>query len=76
MAEGGYAKTYRELLETTDWSRYGQKSGNPKCANCMVHVGYEPTAVLDAFSNSKKFGEMVIDFLKISRPLQPEPVVG
>lgn len=67
MAEGGYAKTYHELLETTDWSRYGQKSGNPKCANCMVHVGYEPTAVLDAFSNSKKFSEMVIDFLTTTR---------
>jgi hypothetical protein len=46
----------------------------------MVHVGYEPTAVLDAFSNSKKFGEMVIDFLKIQRrsqkstlPQKPEP---
>jgi hopanoid biosynthesis associated radical SAM protein HpnH len=42
----GYAKTYRELLETTDWSRYGRHSGNTQCANCMAHCGYEPTAVL------------------------------
>jgi hopanoid biosynthesis associated radical SAM protein HpnH len=44
----GYYKTFRELLEKTDWSEYGQKSGNPKCADCMVHCGYEPTAALDA----------------------------
>lgn len=51
MAEAGYAKSYRELLESTDWSKYGHKSGNPKCANCMVHVGFEPTAVNDTFSH-------------------------
>jgi hopanoid biosynthesis associated radical SAM protein HpnH len=44
----GYYKTFRELLDKTDWSEYGQKSGNPKCADCMVHCGYEPTAALDA----------------------------
>lgn len=42
----GYVATYRELVETTDWSRYGRRSGNPRCANCMAHCGYEPTAVL------------------------------
>ncbi|OGR87469.1 MAG: hopanoid biosynthesis associated radical SAM protein HpnH [Elusimicrobia bacterium RIFCSPLOWO2_01_FULL_60_11] len=51
MAEAGYAKTYKELLSTTDWSKYGHKSGNPKCANCMVHSGYEPTSVDDTFSH-------------------------
>jgi hopanoid biosynthesis associated radical SAM protein HpnH len=44
----GYYKTFQELLDKTDWSQYGQKSGNPKCADCMVHCGYEPTAALDA----------------------------
>jgi hopanoid biosynthesis associated radical SAM protein HpnH len=44
----GYAKTYKELIETTDWSQYGQASGNPKCTDCMVHCGYEPTAAEDA----------------------------
>jgi hopanoid biosynthesis associated radical SAM protein HpnH len=44
----GYYKTFHELLEKTDWNQYGQKSGNPKCADCMVHCGYEPTAALDA----------------------------
>jgi hopanoid biosynthesis associated radical SAM protein HpnH len=41
-----YAATYRELLEETDWSKYGRGSGNAQCANCMAHCGYEPTAVL------------------------------
>jgi len=44
----GYYSSYRELLEETDWSKYGHKSGNPKCADCMVHCGYEPTAAEDS----------------------------
>ena len=67
MAEAGYAKTYQELLETTNWKKYGQKSGNPKCTHCMVHVGYEPTAVMDAFSNSWKFTQMVMDTLTVKK---------
>lgn len=49
----GYVKTFKELLEGTDWSKYGRKSGNSKCADCMVHCGYEPTAVIDATANFK-----------------------
>jgi hopanoid biosynthesis associated radical SAM protein HpnH len=45
MADGGYAATYKELLETTDWSLYG-RGRHPKCANCMAHCGDEPTAVV------------------------------
>ncbi|BAZ42266.1 radical SAM domain-containing protein [Calothrix sp. NIES-4101] len=44
----GHYKTFQELLDKTDWSEYGQKSGNPKCSDCMVHCGYEPTAAIDA----------------------------
>jgi len=42
----GYTRTYRELVETTDWSKYGRRSGNTQCRNCMAHCGYEPSAVL------------------------------
>jgi hopanoid biosynthesis associated radical SAM protein HpnH len=42
----GYCQTYKELLETTDWSKYGRHSGNVQCSNCMAHCGYEPTAVM------------------------------
>jgi hopanoid biosynthesis associated radical SAM protein HpnH len=49
----GYAKTYRELIETTEWEKYG--TGNyEKCADCMVHSGYEPTAANDAIGNPLK----------------------
>jgi hopanoid biosynthesis associated radical SAM protein HpnH len=44
----GYAATFKELMEDTDWEAYG--SGNyEKCADCMVHSGYEPTAIADSF---------------------------
>ncbi len=43
----GYAKTFKELMEDTDWDKYG--TGNyEKCADCMVHSGFEATAVMDA----------------------------
>ncbi|MDX6201337.1 MAG: hypothetical protein QOJ83_837 [Frankiales bacterium] len=44
LLDDGYAKTYQELLDDTDWSAYG-RGRNPKCENCMAHCGYEPTAV-------------------------------
>lgn len=68
MAEAGYAKTYKELLETTDWSKFGHASGNPKCANCMTHCGFEPTAVADGFSSWSKFFALVRDFAIIQGP--------
>jgi hopanoid biosynthesis associated radical SAM protein HpnH len=43
----GYAKSYTELLETTEWEKYGHASGNPKCTDCMVHSGFEATAAAD-----------------------------
>jgi hopanoid biosynthesis associated radical SAM protein HpnH len=49
----GYVKTYKELIETTEWEKYGTGKYE-KCANCMVHCGYEPTAANDAFANPLK----------------------
>jgi hopanoid biosynthesis associated radical SAM protein HpnH len=45
LMSDGYTETYKELIETTDWSRYG-RGRDPRCENCMAHCGYEPTAVL------------------------------
>jgi len=45
LLQDGYTDTYQELLDSTDWSKYGYESGNPKCANCMLHSGYEASAV-------------------------------
>ncbi len=47
----GYADTFAELIEATKWDNYGTESGNPKCANCMVHSGYEASAVNDTFAS-------------------------
>jgi hopanoid biosynthesis associated radical SAM protein HpnH len=44
MADG-YVKTYKELVDTTDWSKYG-RGRDERCDNCMAHCGYEPTAVI------------------------------
>ena len=51
LLQDGYADTYKELMETTAFEEYGTESGNAKCANCMVHCGYEPSAVNDTFSS-------------------------
>jgi hopanoid biosynthesis associated radical SAM protein HpnH len=53
LLNDGYAKSFKELLESTAWERYGHASGNPRCQDCMVHCGFEPTAVLDATRNLK-----------------------
>jgi hopanoid biosynthesis associated radical SAM protein HpnH len=50
LLQDGYAKTFQELLEGTDWDRYGT-GRNEKCADCMVHCGYEASAVADTFGS-------------------------
>ena len=55
LLQDGYADTFRELLGATDWGKYGYESGNPKCANCMLHSGYEASAVDYTFSLSGMF---------------------
>jgi hopanoid biosynthesis associated radical SAM protein HpnH len=51
LLQEGYADSFDELMRGTAWDRYGHGSGNPKCANCMVHSGYEATAVNHTFSS-------------------------
>jgi hopanoid biosynthesis associated radical SAM protein HpnH len=55
LLQEGYADSFDELLNDTEWENYGRASGNAKCANCMVHCGYEPTAVNHTFAT---FGGM------------------
>jgi hopanoid biosynthesis associated radical SAM protein HpnH len=59
LLQDGYAESYQELMETTDWNAYGTQSGNPQCANCMVHCGYEPTSVDDTFGSLRGFVDTV-----------------
>jgi len=53
LLDDGYASTYQELIETTDWDAYG-RGKDPRCANCMAHCGYEPTAVLATMSSLRE----------------------
>jgi hopanoid biosynthesis associated radical SAM protein HpnH len=67
----GYAKTFTELMETTDWDKYG--TGNyEKCADCMVHSGYEASAVVDSVKNPLKIVKMMIKGPKLDGPMAPE----
>jgi len=59
----GYAKTYKELMESTDWDKYGV--GNyEKCADCMVHSGFEATAVLDSVKKPWKMAALAFRGIK------------
>jgi hopanoid biosynthesis associated radical SAM protein HpnH len=55
LLQDGYVDTFKELLGETDWDGYGTESGNPRCANCMVHSGYEASAVNHTFGSLKGF---------------------
>lgn len=52
FSEEGYAKSFQDLMENTDWEKYG-RGKHAKCENCMVHCGYEPTAVNDSMGSVK-----------------------
>jgi len=53
LLDDGYLATYKELLETTDWGKCGA-GGDPRCADCMVHSGFEPTAVMESVTSPLK----------------------
>lgn len=55
LLQEGYARSFQELLDTTEWEKYGQQSGNPSCQDCMVHCGYEPSAVAATFGSWRGF---------------------
>jgi hopanoid biosynthesis associated radical SAM protein HpnH len=63
LLQDGYADTFAELMAETEWARYGTESGNSKCANCMVHSGYEASAADYAFSSASGFLAMAKAYL-------------
>ncbi len=58
LLQDGYTKTFRELMEETNWDNYGT-GRNEKCADCMVHCGYEASAVEDTFGSWNGFAQTV-----------------
>ena len=67
----GYAKSFRELMEGTDWDSYGT-GRYEKCANCMAHCGYEPTAAMDALAHPIKALMVGLWGPRVSGPMAPE----
>jgi len=51
LLQDGYVDTFEELMRDTAWGDYGRASGNDQCQQCMVHCGYEPSAVDHTFSS-------------------------
>ena len=67
----GYAKTFKELMEGTDWDKYG--TGNyEKCADCMVHCGFEASAVTDSFRKPWKLLGLAAKGIRTRGPMAPE----
>jgi hopanoid biosynthesis associated radical SAM protein HpnH len=67
----GYAKTFKELMEDTDWDRYG--TGNyEKCADCMVHSGYEASAVTETMRRPWKAAAQALRGIRTEGPMAPE----
>ena len=67
----GYASTFSALIQETAWENYGSGK-NPKCANCMVHCGYEATAVNDTFKHPLKALGVFLKGPKTNGEMAPE----
>lgn len=67
----GYASSFKALMDETEWDTYG--TGNyEKCADCMVHCGYEPTAVTDTVKHPLKALKIFLRGLDTEKPMAPE----
>ncbi len=71
LVDEGYASSFKELMETTHWEEYGT-GRNPKCADCMVHCGYEPTAINDTFARPLKAFSVFLRGPNTDGPFAPE----
>jgi len=73
LVDEGYAPSFRALMEETDWNAYGT-GRHPKCADCMVHCGYEPTAVNDALVHPLKALKVAWRGPRTTGAMAPDPM--
>ena len=59
LLQDGYADSFQDLMEETQWENYGPRSGNPHCRDCMVHSGFEASAVEEIFSSFRGLTAMI-----------------
>jgi hopanoid biosynthesis associated radical SAM protein HpnH len=71
LLQDGYADSFQGMMEETKWENYGPKSGNPHCRDCMVHSGFEASAVEEIFSSFRGLTAMIR--AAIFGPAIPEP---
>ena len=75
LSDEGFAPSFKALIEETQWNNYGT-GRNPKCANCMMHCGYEPTAIDDTLVHPLKALQVALYGPRTTGPMAPElPVV-
>jgi hopanoid biosynthesis associated radical SAM protein HpnH len=67
----GYAPSFASLIKDTEWEQYGT-GRNPKCNNCMVHCGFEATAVNDTFKRPWKAMKVLLNGPRTTGPMAPE----
>jgi hopanoid biosynthesis associated radical SAM protein HpnH len=67
----GYVNSFTELMETTDWDNYGT-GRYEKCANCMAHCGYEPTAAAATLAQPLEALRVAMFGVKTEGPMAPE----
>jgi hopanoid biosynthesis associated radical SAM protein HpnH len=67
----GYAKTFKELMDDTEWDKYGV--GNyEKCADCMVHSGFEASAVADTVKHPLRALSVMVRGVRTDGPMAPD----
>lgn len=74
LLQEGYAESYADLIRETEWAKYGHASGNPACSDCMVHSGFEASAVEEAFSSPKGMLDMLLALVRGPKVVSAGPV--
>jgi hopanoid biosynthesis associated radical SAM protein HpnH len=67
----GYAASFKELMDETDWDAYGT-GRYEKCADCMVHSGYEASAVLDTIAHPLAAARVALAGVRTGGPMAPD----
>ena len=75
LVNEGHVASFPELLAATDWDKYGT-GRNPKCGHCMLHSGFEATAVNDTLSHPLKALGAFLRGPRLEGPMAPELLRG
>ena len=67
----GYVASFRELMDDTDWDDYGVGKYE-KCADCMVHCGFEGTAAAESIKRPVEFLRVALGGVRTEGPMAPD----